>query len=75
MIKTQVILKDFKLCDLDKKETNRALRKLGNSLVKKAKGKLSQKRVSQVGEYPGMRTGDLRRAVKLKSSKNTSKSV
>ena len=60
----------FKFWDFDKKVIKAGLRDIGKSITKETKKALAKKAVSHPGEFPGMDSGTLRKAVGYKVSRS-----
>lgn len=55
--------------DFDKKKVRKALRDSGRMIQKEGRRIVSQRAVSQPGDYPGRDTGTLRKSIRLKVSR------
>lgn len=56
--------------DFDKKQVRAGMRKAGRIVVKDARGRISGSPGSGAGDYPGMRSGRMYRAVRAKVSRS-----
>jgi len=64
-----VTLEGHERIDFDKKKIRKALRDSGRVIQKEARRLVSQRAISQAGDYPGRNTGTLRKSIRLKVSR------
>lgn len=68
-LETNVTYQGFERIDFDRKKIRKTMVKLGRDVQKEARRLISRRAVSHPGEYPGLRTGEMRRSIKYKVSK------
>lgn len=62
-IELQVGLQGYKIIDYDRRALRKAMREGAAQVRKEARRIVSRRAISRAGEYPGLRTGRLRRAI------------
>lgn len=60
----------FKFFDFELKPIKAGLRAVGKEVAKESKKAVSKKAVSKPGEFPGMQSGQLKKAIKYKVSRS-----
>lgn len=63
-------IEPLEYADFDKKVLKKNFREVGKEVRAIARKNVSQKAVSKAGEFPGMQTGDLRRAISSRVSRS-----
>lgn len=62
----KVEIQGFDRIMFDKRELRAAIRKSANEVRREAKRLISRKSVSMAGDFPGLRTGAMKRSIKVK---------
>lgn len=69
LLAQSVTIDGHKRIDFDKRLVRKAMRSIGTRVRKLARQKVSGKASQRAGQYPGKRTGELRRSIKSKVSR------
>lgn len=70
MFKVAAELTGFSRIDFDRKKVRQAMRRAGRDVQKEARRLVARRAVSEAGQYPGKRSGDLQRSIQVTVSRS-----